>query len=256
MKCEVLEPVGVRVTGLPFRRPSPTIVGQLQGLLAQHGVAVIPHQDIDDETFVDTLRRFGDLMFSEGETAVPGFPDLNVVSNIGRPTPPRSSFHTDTSYVAHPPAYTALRALRIPAQGGETLFSNQYRAFDTLPSALRDQLAGRSITHVVTGLNLGDNPGTKAEHPIFCRHPIAGRMSLYLSTPARCVAISGMNRAEAERTITMLLEHSTAPDNIYRHAWSPGDVVMWDNRCVLHRADHTNAVGDRLLHRGLVAGQH
>jgi taurine dioxygenase len=62
-----------------------------------------------------------------------------------------------------------------------------------------------------------------------------------------------MATAEAERMITMLFDHSTAPDNIYRHAWSPGDVVFWDNRCVLHRADHANTVGDRLLHRGLVA---
>jgi taurine dioxygenase len=254
VECTVLDPVGVRVAGLSFATPSPAVVRQLQGLLAEHGVVILPDQDIDDEVFVDALRRFGELMFTAGEIAVPGFPDLNVVSNIGRSTPPRSTFHTDTSYVRYPPAYTALRAVNIPAQGGETLFTNQYRAFDRLPSAVRDELAGETITHVVTGLELRDDEEAHASHPIFRRHPISDRMSLYLSTPARCVAVSGMTLAQSKRTIAMLFELSTAPDNIYRHLWSPGDIVVWDNRCVLHCADHSTTLGDRLLHRGLVAG--
>ena len=73
---------------------------------------------------------------------MPGFPDLNVVSNVGRTTPPRSVFHVDTSYVRTPPAYTALRAVQIPQRGGETLFTNQYRAFDTLPADVRERLDG------------------------------------------------------------------------------------------------------------------
>jgi taurine dioxygenase len=115
-------------------------------------------------------------------------------------------------------------------------------------------LAGRTITHVVSGLRPEDaGPETSAEHPVFRRHPVSGRTALYLSTPERCVAMSDMDRGAARQTIGYLYEHSTAEDNTFRHAWSPGDVVMWDNGCVLHRADHSDVTGDRVMHRGMVA---
>ena len=253
MNDVVLDPIGVKVTGLTIRELNPEMAAQLQGLLAQHGVVVMPDQDIDDAAFVAFLKQFGGLTFTKGETAVQGFPDLNVVSNVGRTTPPRSTFHVDTSYVRHPPAYTSLRAVEIPAQGGETLFTNQYRAFETLPDEVRTKLEGRSIRHVVTGLNLDDDDETAAEHPVFRQHPISGRTALYVSTPKRCAGISGMEESEAEEMIEFLFAHSTKEDNTYRHAWSPGDVVMWDNSCVLHRADHADVVGDRVMHRGMVA---
>jgi taurine dioxygenase len=250
----VLSPIGVEVTELSLRELDPELIGALKDLLAHHGVLVFPGQNIDDAEFVDFLKRFGELTFTQGETPAPGFPDLNVVSNVGRTTPPRSVFHVDTSYVRRPPAYTALRAVAIPAQGGETLFTNQYRAFETLPPEVRSRLDGRTINHVVTGLDLDDGAETAAEHPVFRRHPISGRTALYISTPKRCAAISGMEAAEAEEMIAFLFEHSTGEDNVHRHAWSPGDIVMWDNACVLHRGDHAKVVGDRVMHRGMVAG--
>ncbi len=221
-------------------------VTRLRGLLAEHGVVVLPEQHVDDQGFLAFLASFGELMFTEGETPVPGFTDLNVVTNVGRATPPRSVFHVDTSYVERPPAYTALRAVRIPQRGGQTLFTDQYRAYETLPGEVRDALDGRTITHRVDG--------TAAEHPVFRRHPVSGRTSLYLSTPQRCVAISGMDAAEGTAMIEFLYAHSTDDAHVHRHSWSPGDVVVWDNRCVLHRADHDGVVGDRVMHRGMVRG--
>lgn len=258
MNIAVLSPIGVEVTDLSLGDIDADAVTHLRRLLADHGVAVLPGQDVDDAEFVAFLKRFGHLTFSKGETPVAGFPDLNLISNVGRSTPPRSVFHVDTSYVRRPPAYTALRAVHIPAQGGETLFTNQYRAFETLPAEVRARLEGRTIRHVVTGIdpsNLGDGDERSAEHPVFRRHPISGRITLYLSTPERCVAVSGMDEAESKDMIEFLYLHSTAEDNTYRHAWSAGDVVMWDNRCVLHRADHAVVVGDRVMHRGMVAAQ-
>lgn len=257
METAVLDPVGVAVTGLSLYEFGDDEVAQLEGLLARHGVVVMPEQHIDDTAFVAFLRRFGELVFTAGETPVPGFPDLNVISNVGRTMPPRSTFHVDTSYVRRPPAYTALRAVEIPARGGETLFSNQYRAFDTLPAPLRETLDGRTIRHVVTGIDvstLGADDETEAEHPVFRPHPVSGRTALYLSTPARCAAISGMDATGTAETVAYLYAHSTREDNVHRHAWSAGDVVMWDNGCVLHRADHTDVVGDRVMHRGMAAG--
>jgi taurine dioxygenase len=254
MRLRFTEPLGVIVTDLSLADAGLAVTSDLRGLLARHGVLVMPGQDIDDATFVAFLQRFGALAFTAGETPVAGCPDLNLISNVGRSTPPRSVFHVDTSYVRQPPAYTALRAVTVPAQGGETLFTNQYRAFETLPLPLHDRLAGRTIRHQVTGLHLGAGDETAAEHPVFRPHPVSGQTSLYVSTPERCVAISGLADAEARATIEFLYAHSAAPGNTFRHAWSPGDVVMWDNGCVLHRADHSGVSGDRVMHRGMVAG--
>lgn len=249
----IQEPLGVRVEDLSVRAIGSSDVRWLRTLLADHGVIIVPGQDIDDQAFVEFLRSFGELTFSAGEQPLPDYPDLNLISNVGRDRPPRSSFHIDTSYISTPPAYTALRAVQIPQQGGQTLFTNQYYAYETLPEEVRSRLAGRTITHVVTGIDPGPGEQTEAEHPVFRPHPVTGRVALYLSTPRRCRSISGLDPSESEKLIGYLLEHSTREDNVYRHTWSAGDVVMWDNGCVLHRADHDGVIGDRVMHRGMVA---
>lgn len=254
MIAQPLDPVGCRVDDLDLTTATPDDLAALPALLAEHGVLVLPDQSIDDAGFAGFLRAFGEPVFTTGETPVPGFEDLNVISNVGRATPPRSTFHVDTSYVSRPPAYTALRAVTIPEVGGETLFSNQYRAYDTLPADVRERLVGRTIEHVVTGVEPAPGEEHAAHHPIFRSHPLSGRTALYLTTPARCAAISGFDEQETAETVAFLLEHSTRDDNVYRHAWSPGDVVMWDNGCVLHRADHSGVVGDRVMHRGMSRG--
>ena len=247
-----LAPVGARVEGLRVGALDPAAVDRMRAVLAGHGVAILPGQQVGDAEFLDFLASFGDLTFTVGETPVPGFGDLNVISNVGRTTPPRSTFHVDTSYVRRPPAYTALRAVEIPRRGGHTLFTNQYRAWDTLPPHLRGDLHGRNITHVVTGLDLDDDAETSATHPVALVHPVSGRTALYISTPKRCAAVSGIPPARAAEIVEMLVTHSTRADNVLRHRWSPGDIVMWDNRCVLHRADHDGVDGDRIMHRGTV----
>jgi alpha-ketoglutarate-dependent taurine dioxygenase len=224
----------------------------LRQLLGEHGVIVIRGQHPGDAEFVRFLSSFGDLTFTKGETPVTGFDDLNVISNVGRTSPPQSTFHVDTSYVRKPPAYTALRAVEIPERGGHTLFSDQYRAFDTLPERLRRDLADRTIEHVASGVELVADDESAAVHPALRRHPITGRTALYMTTPTRCAAMSGMSADEAAATVQYLYEHSTAETNVTRHAWAAGDVVMWDNRCVMHKADHTDVDGRRVLHRGLV----
>jgi taurine dioxygenase len=253
MRFTVLDPIGAEVTDVALSGLAGEPAAELRDLLAYHGVLVLRGQTTDDRHFVEFLRSFGELTFTKGETPVPGCADLNLITNEGRTTPPRSTFHVDTSYIRRPPTYTALRAVKIPQQGGETLFTNQYRAYATLPEDVRDALRGRTITHVVTGVSLDESDERSAEHPVFARHPITGRSALYMSTPSRCAAISGMTDARAKEMIAFLFAHSTRADNLYRHAWSSGDIVIWDNRCVLHRADHSHAVGLRVMHRGMVA---
>lgn len=235
----------VRVTDVRVADATAEQVERVRTLLGEHGVVVLPDQhDLDDEGFLEFLHRFGEVVPPVGETPVDGCPELNVISNVGRETPPRSTFHVDTSYVARPPAYTALRAVTLPARGGETLFTDQYRAHDDLPTDLRDDLAARVMTHAE-----GEE---SAQHPLLRPHPLTGRTALYLTTPARCAAISGLSQQVKDALVADLLERSTREANTHRHAWSDGDVVMWDNGVVLHRADHADVDGDRVMHRGMV----
>ena len=251
MKTHALDPVGVDVSDARIQDLTDDRIDEIRHLAAEHGVVVFRDQEIDDTDFEEFLRRLGAPVFTQGETPVDGHPDLNVITNAGRTTAPTSTFHVDTSYVADPPAYTALRAVTVPESGGQTLFSNQYRAWDTLPEDLRADLETRTMTHVVTGLDLPDDAETSAEHPVVSVHPITGRSSLFLSTPKRCAAISGLSADETAETVARLYEHSTADENVHRHSWRPGDVVLWDNRCVMHRADHSGVVGERTMHRGM-----
>lgn len=103
----------------------------------------------------------------------------------------------------------------------------------------------------MTGLDLDDDAETAAEHPIFRSIRFRGALSVSVC-PGRCAQISGIPAAHVADTVARLFEHCTRDCNVHRHSWSPGDVVMWDNRCVLHCADHTGVVGDRVMHRGMV----
>ncbi|MDG4666190.1 TauD/TfdA family dioxygenase [Mycobacterium sp. 236(2023)] len=253
MRATPLTPLGADVTGMRVDALDAAQVDWMRRVLADHGVAILRDQHIDDDALLRFLRSFGEIQFTSGETPVPTHPDLNVVSNVGRTRPPRSTFHVDTSYVRTPPAYTALRSVAIPEEGGHTLFSDQYRAHDTLPDSLREGLAGRVITHAATGVTLADGDEHSAEHPVLSTHPVNGRPSLYLSALERCVSISGMHPRDSEQTLGYLFAFSTRADNVLRHRWAPGDVVVWDNRCVMHRADHSGVLGDRVLHRGMVS---
>lgn len=254
-EIRLLSPFGAEVTGLDIAKVGPVAAGILRRALADHGVLVIPGQPVTDARFVAFLQQLGPLTFTTGETPVVGEPRLNVVTNVGRKRPPRSVFHTDTSYVATPPAYTALRAIALPQTGGETLFASQYLAFETLPTAVKTALAGVKVRHVVSGLTLDEDAETECWHPLFRRHPISGRVALYLSTPERCQALSQFEPVVSQQAIRLLYKHSTRSYRIYRHRWRQDDIVIWDNRCTLHRADYSRVVGDRTLHRGMVAGE-
>jgi taurine dioxygenase len=250
MNFQTLSPFGIALDGVGITDIQDRDIDDLKNTLADNGFVVFRQQSANDADLVAFLDRLGQLTFTIGETPVSHQPDLNIVSNIGRATPPRSVFHTDTSYIAQPPAYTALRAVTIPAAGGGMFFSDQYRAYETLPARVKEQLADAQVLHVVSGLNLTAGE-TQSWHPLFKRHPISGRLALFLSTPARCQAISGIAAATAGRMIRLLYQHSIRHYRLYYHRWQPNDIIVWDNRTTMHRADYETVSGDLTLHRGL-----
>ncbi len=252
MKIGALDPFGVEIHGLQIGAADQRSAGELGIVIARRRVAIFREQEAGDPELVRFLRLLGELMFTDGETPVSDFPDLNIVSNVGRTTPPRSVFHTDTSYVERPPAFTALRALALPDAGGPTLFSDQVRAAADLPAAAAAFLHGRTMVHATVAL---DGRRIEMRHPLLRRHPVTGETALYLSTPERCSGLSGTDGPTGQRIIDLLYRRSIRSRNVYAHRWSAGDVVVWDDRVTMHRADHGGVVGDRVLHRGLVRGE-
>ncbi|MEM6328999.1 MAG: TauD/TfdA family dioxygenase [Planctomycetota bacterium] len=249
-----LAPFGFELQGHDLAELSDAGVAQLRRTLAAAGVVVARGQAMDDAGFAQLLSRLGPSMTTTGETPVPGRPTLNVVTNVGRTRRPRSVYHSDTSYAARPPAFTALRAVTVPKQGGETLFVCQYDALRHLPPPVRRAIEGVRVLHRASGIALGAEL-TKSWHPMVRLNPDSGRPALFLSTPARCVALPGVPAPRARRLLRLLYHHSTRRGPVYRHRWRAGDVVLWDNRCTLHRADHSAVDGDRTLHRGMVRGE-
>lgn len=251
MKVQPLAPFGAEVTGIDCADPAIDHAA-LARQIASTRVAVLRDQACDDEQFVRFLSGFGPLVFTTGETPVAHAPLLNIVSNVGRDRPPVSQFHTDSSYFSAPPSFTALRPVLLPEQGGATLFCDQVRTAKALPPRLSACLAGRKVLHRCSGL---DGIDDKHWHPLFREHPLTGETALYLSTPARCVAVEGLEPATADRIVALLYRRSFRPANVYRHNWRAGDILIWDNRVTMHRADHSAVCGPRTLHRGMVAGE-
>ena len=148
-----LVPVGMEVSGLDIQSISASLFDELAQLIASSRVVVFRDQILDDTSFVQFLQGFGELTFTEGEKPVENALDLNIVSNLDRQTPPRSVFHTDTSYIPRPPSFTALRPVLLPEKGGETLFSDQVRVAASLPEKARNFLAGRTVLHMAAGFD-------------------------------------------------------------------------------------------------------
>lgn len=251
MKLSLLAPFGAEITGLDCTTGTLDHAAMAH-LIARHRVVVVRNQTCDDQAFVRFLAGFGPLVFTDGEVPVEAAPLLNVVSNVGRTAPPVSRFHTDSSYFAQPPSYTALRPVVLPDQGGATIFSDQVRAASELPERWLPCLLGRKVLHRCSGL---DGIDDESWHPLLRQHPTTGETALYLSTPARCIAIEGIASKPARRIIEILYRRSRVPSRLYRHSWRPGDLLIWDNRVTMHRADHDGVSGPRVLHRGMVTGE-
>jgi taurine dioxygenase len=172
-------------------------------------------------------------------------------------------WHSDVSYEDVPPMASMLYGLEIPPTGGDTLFASQYAAYDNLPQALKDRVAALKARHVFNYGKIQAEAGSArkpltedqkaqlagAVHPVVRTHPETGRKALYVS-PGFTVEIVG----EAPALLQELIGYATAPEVIYRHAWKPGDAVLWDNRCLMHHAPLYDPKYTRHMHRTTIAG--
>lgn len=252
MDRRLLQPFGAEISSYQLASAGAADADKIAAMIARRRVIVFRGQAISDPALVGLLKLIGELTFTAGEVPVGAAAELNVVSNVGRTTAPRSVFHTDTSYVERPPSFGVLKSVIVPIAGGSTLFSDQVTAAARLPQRVTAWLSGRTIEHSATG------PGGQlysARHPVLRRHPVTGEIALFLSTPERCKHLSGVDEMISVRVISALYQRSITTSNLYRHDWQAGDIVCWDNRSTMHRADHSSVAGDRVLHRGLILGE-
>ncbi len=267
--------VGAEVTGIDLRRIDDAVFTALRRAFIEHSVLLFRGQRLSDEDLTAFSRRFGALDWApvqeNGRRFVPGKPEIYVVSNviengiaIGSLGAGEAAWHTDMSYLEDPPMASMLYALEVPAAGGNTGFCTMYRAYDALPEALKRRIAGLALKHDGTynsggylraGASASDDPRASpgAVHPLVCTHPELGRKCLYLGR-RRNAWLVGLELAELERLLDELWSHATREDFTWYTVWRVGDLVLWDNRCTMHRRDPFDPASRRIMHRTQIKG--
>jgi alpha-ketoglutarate-dependent 2,4-dichlorophenoxyacetate dioxygenase len=239
----------------------------IERAMDEYAVCVLPDQSLDDERQVAFSRFYGPLEMSPGIGRKPDEPvpenvrirhkeifdisNLDQKGDILEESNARSYFmkgnelwHTDSSFRNEGAAWSMLHAKAVPPSGGETEFADTRAAYDALPDAMKRRLEGLVAEHSLwhSRSKLGGYVPTEAEraaypsapHKLVRRHPGSGRHALYIA--AHASHIVGMPREEGQALLEELMEFATRPQFVYRHQWRVGDLVIWDNRCTMHRA--------------------
>lgn len=266
---------GAECTGIELAHLKPGEWERLQQAYHAYCVLVVRDQRLPKAEQIAFSQRFGDLELPiRADYLGKDFPALHVVCNVGpdgKPSPtaaldnPGNFFwHTDASYMRRPASTTLLYAIDIPPSGGDTLFANMHAAYDALPAATRQRIDGLRAIHSweQSRHNSGSRPASREEieaappvaHPLVRTHPETGRKGLYLGNHTS--HIEGMPLEEGRALLKELLAHATQAQFLYRHRWRAGDIVIWDNRSLLHKATDDFDMGNyvRRLHRTVVQG--
>lgn len=265
---------GVAITGADLSRPlSPDLREAILAAFRDNHILVFRGQDLGKDQQFAFTHQFGEIEDHVGRHAAAArYGLVHTVSNLdedGRPTTRLSAagnyhWHTDKSYHAVPSLMTVLHARELPPEGGDTQFANMTMAYDALPEATKLRIDGLRAVHswAASRRRAGAPPPSEIEmrerppvdHPVVRTHPETGAKALYIGNHAS--HILGMPEEEGEALLLDLLEHATQPQFVYTHHWQDGDLVLWDNRCLLHRAiaNYEMAKHRRVLHRTVVTG--
>ena len=176
----------------------------------------------------------------------------------GKAATPTEYWHPDSAYLECPPAISILAAQELPEVGGDTMFCNQYIAYESLSEGMQAYLSG--LRAKFSGAKMAKRTGHEGEipfsyHPVVRTHPETGCKALFISNAEMVPHFEGMTEAESRPLLDFLYAHGPKPDRSYRHIWQPGDVVMWDNRCTMHYAVHDHGdESERVMYRVTIAG--
>ena len=272
--------IGAEIRGVDLSRPMrDEDFAKVYQAWLDHLVLLFRDQHLTDPQLIAFSRRFGQLDLApipgHGRAFVEGLPEMFVVSNvvengrrIGSLGDGECLWHTDMAYAEIPPKASCLYALEVPDAEGDTGFLNMYAAYETLPQSLRRRIKGQAIKHdmqyTLDGLDRdGGEPLAQARardtfdvarlagrsHPIVRTHPETGRKALYLGRRQNTCVV-GHSIEESEDLLEALWAQVDDYGRVtWRNRWRPGDVVIWDNRCVMHRRDAFSPDARRVMHR-------
>ncbi len=265
--------LGIAAEGIDLNLPldAPT-AARLRAALLDRLVLCIRDQRLSPERYREAMRLFGKPMPQlRIASRHPEIPEIMILSSEdrdelgdGKRLVVGAHWHSDDSYKAVPCSLTMLYGVAVPETGGDTQFTNMYRAYDDLAPAIRERIAGLRVVHRYDSSRKGTRVAAltadeaaelpDVTHPLVRTHPETGRKALYLN-PNRMERIVGLDRAESDRLLDELTQHATEPRYQYRHIWRRGDVLIWDNRCTMHRANGDYPAGaKRLMQRIIVEG--
>lgn len=277
--------LGAEISGIDLARDlDDAVFTQIEKAWHDHLVLRVRGQTLTDLELMGFSARFGALdkvpvrakgVLAQDDPATGVAPEardyVTIISNvkvngqaIGGLGNYESVWHTDMSYNPVPPMASALYALEVPPSGGDTGFSNMYLAYETLSDALRRQIAGLHCIHDASRNSAGelrrgfeDNTDPRktvgAKHPLVRTHPDTKRKALFLGR-RRNAYIVGLPLDESERLLDTLWQHAAQPQFCWTQVWKPGDLIIWDNRCVMHRRDAFDGNARRVMHRTQMCG--
>jgi taurine dioxygenase len=263
---------GAEIRGLDLTQEiDPETRSVLNHAFMQFHVLVVRSQKYRPEDFLRAVQLWGELQpHDKKEMHVPGFPQMYYVSNEqtvpGKRYISGESFHTDHSNHPAPPKATILYPVSLPSEGGDTQYVNMHLAYDDLPEAMKRRIDPLKAVHVylskysprelkplnAESLKALPPPGI---HPLVRVHPENHRKALFLN-PVRIESIIGMPDDEALQLVAELMAHATQQKYEYRHQWRYGDMVLWDNRSVMHKANPDYDMNERrYLYRLMLKGE-
>jgi len=260
--------IGAEVRGVDMREPlSDVDVKVIHQALLDHLVLFFRDQHITDEQQVAFARNFGPLYVSPFKTVYQESPDIVVLDQVAPKGEGADVWHSDLTFLESPPLGSILRAVQMPAVGGDTCFASAYAAYEALTPAIRELVDGLTAVHDITktltqairdGHSTMDLAETQqqfppVEHKVAVTHPDTGRKALYVNRNST-THIKGLSERENEVLLPFLQDHIRAPEFQCRLHWQEGTVAFWDNRSVEHYAV-ADYVERRIMHRCTVAGE-
>lgn len=273
--------LGADVAGVQLSRPLDSAARDaIREAWAQHLVLRFRGQEnLSLQALADFSRNFGELdrapiaaHVKMGRAFEGEHPEITVISNVvvdGKPIGGLGAYeavwHADMTYNPIPPKGSCLYAVEIPPAGGDTSFANMHRAYESLPAALKRAADGLTCVHDASRNSAGElRVGYKdvtdpretegAVHPVVRTHPDTGRKCLFLGR-RRNAYLVGLPLDESEALLDALWSHATGPDFAWTQVWQLGDLILWDNRCTLHRRDGFDPAARRLLYRTQIRGE-
>ena len=264
--------IGAEVTGIDLRQPLDDATRKsLNAAVVEHVALVIRDQEFTPQQYLAAISNFGEPMPQHfTQYSLPDCPLVCEVSNrhqdkAGKRVKHGAGWHTDHTNHVRPPKYTCLYGVALPSKGGGTSVVNMRAGYEALPDDLRQKIQGMKTVNVFQGSaspHSGQSADAQVEkkpegvlQPLIRTNPENGKKALYFH-PVKTENIVGMTAAETQALLDELLKHAVRDEFVYTHPWRKGDVLLWDNRAALHRANFDYDPDEyRLLYRVLVRGE-